>query len=182
MQRLGPHVATIVALAVILSAVAGPAGAAAQAPCAGAEKIATDEASRRRAAATILCLVNTRRRSAGVPVVRTHSRLAGVAQRLSSDMVRRKFIGHVDSSGRNLRTRIARSGYVRRSSGEIIQWGTGAQRTPAALMRKIMASPRHRPTVISSRFRDVGVGLVLGAPVAGKPNGATLTLTFGRRT
>ena len=166
----------------ICSSVAGgPAAAAAQAPCAGAQKIATDEASRRQAVATILCLVNARRRSAGMPIVRTQARLAGVAQRQSSDMVRHKYVGHVDSAGRNLRTRIARSGYLRRYSGEVIQWGTGAQRTPAALMSKIMASPRHRAKVLNTVFRDVGPGLALAAPVAGKPNGATLTLTFGRR-
>jgi uncharacterized protein YkwD len=43
-----------------------------------------------------------------------------------------------------------------------------------------MSSAAHRSMLLDGSFREIGVGLALGAPVANM-GGATLTLTFGRR-
>ncbi len=45
----------------------------------------------------------------------------------------------------------------------------------------LMASRVHRGILLDRRNRDVGIGLVLGAPTLNIPGGATLTLVFARR-
>jgi len=179
------HAAAIAFLAVLAMAVAGapasPAGAAASATCENPDRIAEGESQRRQAVRTIFCLVNIERSKAGVVALRRSIQLEGVAQRQSNDMVRYKYVGHVNRAGQNIRPRVLGSGYPRRYSGEAVLWGTGAQRTPAALVRRLMLTPAHRRIILTARFRDLGVGLALEAPLAGRPNGATLTLTVGRR-
>jgi hypothetical protein len=44
-----------------------------------------------------------------------------------------------------------------------------------------MASQTHRGVLLGRLSRDVGIGLVLGAPTIDMPGGATLTLDFARR-
>ena len=180
MRTRGPVLAGVVAVAV--AAVGWHSGAAAQtSSCAGADRIVVTETARRQALDTILCLVNAQRTARGLPKLARSARLAGVARRQSADMVRYKYVGHVSRAGLDVRTRVARSGYRARNAGEAIGWGTGMQRTPTRLMDNVLATAAHRRIVRGTRYRDVGVGLVLGAPVAGKSDGATLTLTFGRR-
>lgn len=172
--------ALLVGIAVAVSP-SSPAPAAASARCANAERVAVGESQRRQAVRTVFCLVNIERRTAGKRLLRRSIQLERVAQRQSNDMVRHKYVGHVNHAGQNIRTRVLRSGYPRRYSGEAVLWGTGAQRSPAALVRKLLSTPAHRRIILATRFRDLGVGLALRAPLAGRPNGATLTLTVGRR-
>ena len=96
-------------------------------------------------------------------------------------MVRFRYVGHVNRRGQSIRTRVSRAGYPARHAGEAIGWTTGTNRTAAGLMRRILVTAAHRRAIFGTRYRDIGVGLVLAAPVAGRPNGATLTLTLGRR-
>ncbi len=170
----------IVALTLVLSG-AAPAGAAGASRCAGAETVPSNETERRHALKTILCLVDAERAERRRPALRRSSLLAGVAQRQSADMVRFEYVGHVNRRGQSIRTRVSRAGYPARHAGEAIGWTTGANRTAAGLMRRILVTAAHRRAIFGTRYRDIGVGLVLAAPVAGRPNGATLTLTLGRR-
>lgn len=173
-------VGAIIALTVVVTG-AAPAGAAGASRCAGAQAIPSTEAERRQALKTILCLVNAERAARRRPALGRSSLLAGVAQRQSADMVRFGYIGHVNRRGQSIRTRVSRANYPARHAGEAIGWTTGANRTPAGLMRRILLTAAHRRAVFGTRYRDIGAGLVLAAPVAGRPNGATLTLTLGRR-
>ena len=141
----------------------------------------TTEAARREGLATILCLVNAERRERGRSDLRRSGRLAGVAQRHSADMARFKYVAHVDHAGRAVRVRVARSGYRARYAGEAIGWSTGTGRSPERLLRAVLADRAHRDAVFRSRYRELGVGLVLAAPVAGRRDGATVTLVLGRR-
>ena len=61
-------------------------------------------------------------------------------------------------------------------------FGADALATPRELVGDLMSSAPHRDVILTARFREIGVGLALGAPmeVAGSA-GATLALTFGRR-
>ena len=47
--------------------------------------------------------------------------------------------------------------------------------------RTSCSSASHRSIITDRRFRDIGVGLALGAPLEGMGTGATLALNFGRR-
>lgn len=133
---------------------------------------------------SVLCLVNSERVMRGLRPLRASRLLHRAAQRHSDDMVARSYFSHVSPNGMNVRQRVRRTGYLRRRSGgtvgETIGWGANRQATPAGLVGSFMSSAAHRPLLLDRRFREIGVGLALGAPVAGA-RGATLTLDFGRR-
>ena len=100
-------------------------------------------------------------------------------------MVRRKYFSHITPSGQGLRARIARTGYLRGAHnpalGETLAWGADVYASPKELVKELMDSPVHKVIVTDRRFRDIGVGLALGAPLIGMGGGATLSLNFGRR-
>jgi uncharacterized protein YkwD len=148
--------------------------------------IPSDDATRRAAAGAVLCLINVERSRHGLAPVTSSALLGRAASTHSSDMVRRKYFSHVTPSGQDLRKRVARTGYLRGSRcpvlGETIAWGSDLFATPAELVKDLIASPPHRQIVLDRRYRDVGVGLALGAPMDGMGEaGSTLSLNFGRR-
>jgi uncharacterized protein YkwD len=85
----------------------------------------------------------------------------------------------------NFVARIINSRYVGPRSAwslaENIAWGTGSLATPAQIVRGWMNSPGHRANILNGRFRDIGVGVALGAPAGGVRDGATYTTDFGRK-
>jgi len=153
--------------------------------CAGAQSAPVDAASLEQAREALTCLVNRERTSRGLSALRPSSALAGAAIKHSDDMVAKKRFSHTGSDGSSLRTRLARAGYLRRSRaatiGETLAWGVGPYATPAQILESFLESPEHRRTLLFRRFREVGVGLVLGSPEKGLDSGVTATLDFGRR-
>ena len=136
------------------------------------------------AASAIVCLVNGERRQRGLPRVRASRQLGRAAVAHSRDMVARRFFGHVSPEGETVRQRVVRTGYLRRGRGEIeetLGWGGTGFASPRQLVEVLMRSALHRQILLERRFRDIGVGLVLGAPVSPMPGSATLTLNLGRR-
>ena len=136
------------------------------------------------ASSSVLCLVNSERVMHGLRPLRASRLLNRAARRHSRDMVARGYFSHVSPNGMNLRQRVLRTGYLRHRPraklAETIGWGANRQATPAGLVGAFMASAAHRSLLLDRRFRQIGVGLALGAPIAGT-RGATLTLDFGRR-
>ena len=138
------------------------------------------------AAQALTCLVNGARTDRGLRALRGSAPLERAASAHSSDMVASGFFSHVGSDGRAVRQRAIRAGYVRRSNlnavGETLSWGAGNYATPSQLFAALMRSQQHRLTLLDRRFRDVGVGLVRGAPgmSIGLP-AVTATVVFGRR-
>ena len=128
---------------------------------------------------TTLCLLNRERARRGLGRLRLNSRLSLAAARHSRAMVRRRFFAHG-----SFLARIRRTGYLRSarswSVGENIAWGSGSRGTPVGIVRAWMASPPHRRNILS-RFREVGIGVQVGAPVGGVGDAATYTTNFGRR-
>ena len=153
--------------------------------CAGASMTAVDEASRRRASKVVMCLVNRARRANGRRPLRRSRSLAQAALRHSIDMVAGTYFSHFSASG-DVRRRAIRAGYVRRRStgllGETLAWGAGSGATPGQLVAGLMSSRSHRRTLLRRRYREIGVGLVLGAPATNVgAAAATLTVALGRR-
>jgi uncharacterized protein YkwD len=100
-------------------------------------------------------------------------------------MVRSNFFSHDSLGGSSVMDRVKRRGY--RSSGgmmvgENIAWGSGSYATPGNIVDGWMRSPGHRANILHRAFREVGVGVALGAPrpVSGMP-AATYTTDFGKR-
>ena len=173
----------VVAAAIALMACCAPAtgsAVAAGGDCARAHELPS-EASLEQAVATVMCLVNGERAERGLAPLRASRTLARSARAHSLDMVRRRYFSHISSGGANVCVR--RMGYRAGGCrvGETIAWGTGELSTPAELVASFMTSAGHRRILLERRYRELGVGLALGAPVDGVGDGATLTLDFGRR-
>jgi uncharacterized protein YkwD len=187
------------AAALFLTLSAGPASAAAgpaQLPCvagvtcqpkpkcanAGVEPNGSNLAAMRRAT---LCLLNRQRTRHGLRKLRANRPLRHVAQRYARTMVAKTFFDHVSPSGSTFVQRIERSRYLKGfrgySLGENLAWGGGVLATPRRIVRAWMDSPGHRANILNGSYRDLGVGIVIGVPVAGGGSGATYVNEFGSR-
>jgi uncharacterized protein YkwD len=151
--------------------------------CAAAGSVAVDEATREQAIDAVLCLVNRERATRGVGAVRASSPLESAAVGHSDAMVSAKFFSHASRNGDSAQRRVARTGYGRNPLvGETIAWGSGPFATPAQLVGSFLSSTKHRRIMLDRRYRDVGIGIALGAPRAAVPGDATtVTLDFGHR-
>lgn len=181
--------ATAVAAPVLLAPAAAGAAkpaakAAASCPAAGAAPTSSAKTVK-----TILCLLNKERSQRGLAPLRADARLAKAARRHSNDMVQRRFFDHTAPGDVTFVERIERQRYTAGSRGwsvgENIAWGTGSLATPAQIVRSWMRSPGHRKNILSPQFREIGIGVARGVPVAGAANGkhdgATFTTDFGTR-
>jgi uncharacterized protein YkwD len=127
-----------------------------------------------------VCLINEERTKRGLKPLEVDSRLQKAAKRHSDDMRKRRYFDHVSPAGRTDVHRAKAAGYGRfRSLGENLAWGTGVLATPRSIVRSWMGSAGHRRNILDPGFRDVGVGIALGAPVRGYSGGATYTADFG---
>jgi uncharacterized protein YkwD len=178
--------AIVGAVAVVFGCVLGTGTAsAAGGRCPRAGSVVGEDVTPTQASVSVLCLVNGERRRRGLRAVRASRPLTRSAKAHSWDMVQRGYFAHDAPSGGTVRDRVLRSGYVRRRQpsklGETIAWGTNSLATPAQLVSSFMKSPGHRQILLDRSYRDVGIGLVRGAPAAAPGPGATLTLDFGHR-
>ena len=171
-------------IALSCAAFALPASASAAAPCANANLVPTAANAPLVRAAT-LCLINRERTSRGLRALRQHGQLRQVAQSYSGMMVRDSFFDHVGSDGSTVLSRIKGrttylKGVARWSVGENLYWGSGQRGTPQASVQGWLNSPPHRHNMLNPRFRDIGIGIALGAPEdIGGDTAATYTTEFG---
>ena len=152
--------------------------------CGAADSLPSAQTLRETAQA-LLCLINAERSSRGLGALRMNARLSRAAAGHSRDMVRNTYFSHDSIDGKTMLDRIRAAGYVGRNSvftvGENLGWGSGRKAAPRALVQTWMNSPPHRANILQGRFRELGVGLVLGAPAAGVSGSAvTATTNFGR--
>jgi uncharacterized protein YkwD len=163
-----------------------PAAAAADTSCANAD-LQPSAANVAALRASVLCMHNELRSEAGLPALRENARLAAAAERHSSNMVARRFFDHTSPAGATMTDRIERSGYMRPGDswtvGENLAWGSGVRATPREIVGAWMASKGHRANLLRRSFREIGIGIELGAPVAlgASMTGATYTADFGVR-
>jgi uncharacterized protein YkwD len=181
MSRVLPALA-LAAIATFLLILPGSASAARSCPGAGARPTATNTAQVGHAT---LCLLNRQRAAHGLPRLHAHPALARAARSYALLMVRQRFFDHVSPGGSTMAQRIKRTRYLRGvrgwSLGENLAWGAGASAAPASIVRAWMRSPGHRRNILDRTFREVGIGIVPGAPT-GTPGGATYVNEFGRRS
>jgi uncharacterized protein YkwD len=167
-----------------LSALAMTASASAQTSCANAATAPTS-ANTARIRTAVLCLVNEQRTRRGLTPLVANAQLTTAAQRHSDDMVARKYFSHTSADGRMFSQRISAAGYLTGarsySLGENIAWGSGSLGTPQKIVAGWMNSAGHRANILNASFRDSGVGVAAGVPVAGYSGGGTYTHDFGYR-
>jgi len=189
MSAASLRAASIIAAALAVAAV--PQGGAVAASssassCADADLRIVSSATRERARRALVCLVNRDRAARGRRTLRTSTPLGRAAQGHSTSMVRYKYISHTGRDGSNLRQRVARTGYVRRgqtyNTSETITFKTGDVLTARNMFGQLLLSSQHRERVRRTYFRDVGVGLTIGAPTRTNRPGMTLVVVLGVRS
>jgi uncharacterized protein YkwD len=163
------------------------AGAAAAAPCANAD-VQPTAANVAQVRSATLCLLNRERTSRGLPALRQEPQLRKVASRYAGQMVTHGFFAHVGYDGSTLGSRVrSHTDYISRAArwslGENLYWGSGSLATPMQSVDGWMHSAGHRRNVLDGKFRDIGIGIAIGAPqdVAGSP-AATYATEFGTRS
>ncbi len=172
-----------VALTIFALAIATPAAQADAPTCGSAAQ--TRAAHTARSDLAVLCLVNRERTAHRLPPLRINLSLSNTARRHSAQMVAARYFSHNGPRNSTLMTRVRGTRYLRNARafalGETLAFAGAQQATPAGLVALLMASPEHRAILLSRTYRDIGVGVSSGAPIAGTP-GATLTLDLGRAT
>jgi uncharacterized protein YkwD len=162
-------------------ALAAPAGALAN--CGRAADVDPASASLRAARDATLCLLNAERRHHHERALRLNRKLSLAAARHARDMVERGYFSHDAPSGQSFVQRIMSTDYVPPSAswfvGENLAWGSEERSTPRQIVRAWMASPGHRRNILAGSFREIGIAVVAGAPVAGVTQAATYATEFG---
>ena len=168
-------------------ALAGPGGipsgpAHALAKCKDTRKHPKNLSSK-RAARAIRCLINRQRELNGVRRLDRARALAKTARRHSRRMRRTGCFAHRCSGELDLAGRAARSGYLpcgcSWTLAENIAAGKDRRGSPRVVVRRWMGSSRHRRILIGSRFRDIGVGVVHGAPGSSDRSSSLFTVVLG---
>ena len=172
---------SVIAVLVAMLAVA-PAAMAARA-C-GAANTTPATAAKRTVVRATLCTLNAQRDRYGLAPLKLNRRLSTAARRHARDMVRRDYFAHDSLGGGTFLDRIRKTGYLRGarswSVGENLAWGSGGRSAPRAITAMWMDSAGHRANILSPSFREVGIGLAIGAPGGGAP-AATYATEFGVR-
>ncbi|MFL5895960.1 MAG: CAP domain-containing protein [Thermoleophilaceae bacterium] len=135
-----------------------------------------------RVSRAIVCLLNGQRAAAGLRPVHLNARLGRASRGMAKLMVSQHFFAHDTPSGRSLLDRVRVTGYVSGSwqLGENLAWGSGSLATAGAIVNGWMNSPGHKANILHAAFRDIGIGVRLGAPQPGLSGGATYVTDFGR--
>jgi uncharacterized protein YkwD len=174
----------ICALAVVVALLATAPSAMAARACQSAGATPAKAAMRTMVRAT-LCTLNAQRERYGLPVLKLNKKLSRAARRHARDMVRRDYFAHDTLGGGDFVDRIRRTGYLRDarswSVGENLAWGSHDRAAPRAITSMWMNSPGHRANILSPSFREVGIGLALGAPGVGGGPAATYATEFGAK-
>jgi uncharacterized protein YkwD len=175
------RVLPVLAATGVLIGLAAPSGAAAAAPCAGAD-VQPSAGNLSSVSATTHCLLNQERTARGLTPTRSNRRLRTASLSYSRRMVAESFFAHVAPDGQALKTRLRLARYITPDDGYIVgenlAWASGTQSTPRAIVAAWMASPGHRRNVLHPRYTEIGLGFVLGTP-ADRSQGATVTANYG---
>jgi uncharacterized protein YkwD len=158
----------IVTAGVVAVVALAPRSRDAPAPSAcGAVDVLPTPSNLELAGSATLCLINRERTTRGLPALASNAILAQAALAHSRDMVHLGYFEHDTPQGQSVGDRLRAAGYARRnaSGGENIAWGSGEEGTPKAIVAAWMASPGHRADILRPAFREIGVGIAIGAPV-----------------
>jgi uncharacterized protein YkwD len=166
-------------IAILGSLALTPAAANANATCAGADANPGSTNLNLVRHAT-LCLLNKQRASHGLHKLKDNTRLSLASERHAKDMVARGYFEHGNFVGRIKATRYL-AGTQLWTVGENIAWGAGDLSTASEIVNAWMHSPPHRHNILSSKFREIGIGVARGVPVRASYKGATYATDFGAR-
>jgi uncharacterized protein YkwD len=140
-----------------------------------------------RVSAATLCLIERERTAYRLGPLRANSSLGQIAAGQAKAMVVGDYFGDNTLSGTTPWQRIAASAYASGAhsiaAAQNIGWGTSRMATPAGMVSIWMHSAPHRRIILTSGYRDIGIGVAPAAPTRltkGAP-GATYTVEFAAR-
>jgi uncharacterized protein YkwD len=107
---------------------------------------------------SMLCMVNYARTKTGARALTKNALLMDAADRKAQDMVRCNQFSHT-ACGLPFDQRIRDAGYLYAAAGENIAWGSGSYGTVRQTMTNWLNSTGHRTNLLSTSFRDQGIGL-----------------------
>ncbi|MBK9037434.1 MAG: hypothetical protein IPL61_40355 [Myxococcales bacterium] len=116
------------------------------------------------AEARLLAMLNRDRAAAGLPALAAEPAVAAVARAHSVDMRDHGFVGHVSPTTGSAADRADAAGIL---SGVILE-NIARAYGPAEAQAGLMNSPGHRANALSTAATHVGIGVALGAEVAGR--------------
>ena len=135
----------------------------------------------------LMATLNNFRQARGQRPFRSSAGLQAAARRHSSEMARYGYFGHASPNGaafwRRIALHYAPRGYRRWSVGENLEYGQPGLGA-LEVLRDWLASPAHRANVVSTRWRDAGIGAVVvtsGPGVFGGLPTTIVTLDLGYR-
>jgi uncharacterized protein YkwD len=165
------------------TAVVCPASAVASCSPAADRNPGNTAASLQAARGATLCLLNAERHGHGLHELRLNRKLSAAGLRHARDMVDKRYFSHDDPSGEDFVQRILDTDYVPASAsyslGENLAWGSRGLSSPRATVENWMHSPDHRRNILQRAFREIGIAIVIGAPVSGAGQGATYATEYG---
>jgi uncharacterized protein YkwD len=179
-----PRFTAALGTALVVLALATPAGASAAGDCPNADLLPTADNMADINQAT-LCLLNAERAANGLGALTENASLSRASLAFSQQMVDQSFFAHVAPDGTDLVARLTAVGYLGNtggdwSVGENIAWAQGALSTPRNVMQAWMNSTGHRENILNADYAEIGLGTVQGVPQPGQP-GTTFTTDFGAR-
>jgi len=124
----------------------------------------------------LLNLINATRAANGCGPLTPNPVLAAAAARHATDVLVNGAVGHVGTDGSSISQRVRDAGYTTGATvGEVVFWGTGAAKNPAAAVDWWMNSPGHRAIITDCSFTEAGFSTV--------SNGLKMTATgdFAKR-
>ncbi|MCV6980542.1 CAP domain-containing protein [Mycolicibacterium pulveris] len=109
----------------------------------------------------VLDLINATRAANGCGPLALNPQLTAAAARHALDVLHNGAEGHVGTDGSSISQRVRDAGYATNGSvGEVVFWGTGAARNPAAAVQWWMNSPGHRAIITDCGFTEAGFSAV----------------------
>ena len=116
----------------------------------------------------VLTLVNQQRAAHHLAPLRAQASLFRSARAHTDNMATVPFFSHDSPNGSTPGERAIAAGYTTRGCrswmiGEAIAWGSAGYASPAQIVRGWMKSPPHRAILLGRSFRDVGIGVAVGA-------------------
>ncbi|MGV0577555.1 CAP domain-containing protein [Mycolicibacterium elephantis] len=109
----------------------------------------------------VLDLINATRAANGCGPLAPNPQLTAAAARHALDVLNNGAEGHVGTDGSSISQRVGDAGYATNSTiGEVVFWGTGAARNPAAAVQWWMNSPGHRAIITDCGFTEAGFSAV----------------------
>lgn len=104
--------------------------------------------------------INVERQKAGLNPLEFNESLNGAAFEKANDEAIRQYFAHVDPDGNKVWPLIAQHGYTYKDAGENLAVDFVSL---SAMTKAWMASPSHKKNILDPRFKDIGVGIVIGS-------------------